>query len=48
MNPLNTDVSRLLEVICNHLDVPKSLYEKAANRHRSLGELVAPGRLKSC
>jgi hypothetical protein len=32
------DLSRLLLVIVEHLDVPKSYYEKAAARHRSLGE----------
>jgi cyclic GMP-AMP synthase DncV-like protein len=32
------DLSRLLDVIIDHLDVPKSYYEKAAARHRSLGE----------
>jgi len=32
------DISRLLEIIVGHLDVPKSYYEKAAARHRSLGE----------
>ena len=31
-------VSRLLTLIVEHLDVPKSYYEKAAARHRSLGE----------
>ncbi len=34
----NKDVSRLLEMIAEHLDIPKSYYEKAAARHRSLGE----------
>ena len=31
-------LSRLLEIIVDHLDVPQSYYEKAAARHRSLGE----------
>lgn len=30
------DLSRLLEVLSEHLDIPKSYYEKAAARHRSL------------
>lgn len=30
--------SRLLSLIVEHLDVPKTYYEKAAVRHRSLGE----------
>ena len=30
--------SQLLTIIIEHLDVPKSYYEKAAARHRSLGE----------
>jgi hypothetical protein len=30
--------SSLLEIITEHLDVPRSYYEKAAARHRSLGE----------
>lgn len=38
MTPLNKDVSRLLSLIVGHLDVPKSYYEKAADRHRSLAE----------
>jgi hypothetical protein len=33
-NPL----SGFLQIIVEHLDIPKSLYEKAADRHRSLGE----------
>ena len=28
----------LLDALVEHLDIPKSLYEKAAQRHRSLGE----------
>ena len=31
-------VTKLLDVIVDKLDIPKSYYEKAANRHRSLGE----------
>lgn len=31
-------MSRLLDIIVEHLDIPKSYYEKAAARHRSLGE----------
>ncbi len=31
-------VARLLDVLVEYLDIPKSLYEKAAARHRSLGE----------
>lgn len=38
MTAIDTDVSRLLGVVLDHLDVPKSYYEKAASRHRSLGE----------
>jgi hypothetical protein len=32
------NLSRLLETIADHLDVPPSYYEKAAARHRNLGE----------
>lgn len=35
---MNSDLSRLLAAILDHLDVPKSYYEKAAARHRTLGE----------
>lgn len=35
---MNPESSRLLAAILEHLDVPKSYYEKAAARHRSLGE----------
>lgn len=31
-------MNRLLMFLSDHLDVPKSLYEKAANRHLSLGD----------
>src|SRR5687768_8995779 len=31
-------LSRLLDVLVDGLDIPKSLYEKAAARHKSLGE----------
>lgn len=31
-------VARLLDIFVEHLDIPKSLYKKAAARHRSLGE----------
>jgi hypothetical protein len=34
-NPL---VTKLLDTIVDHLDIPKSYYEKAAARHKSLGE----------
>lgn len=37
MTQLNI-TSRLLDVVLEHIDIPKSLYEKAAARHRSLGE----------
>lgn len=30
--------SRFLDIVIEHLDIPKSLYKKAADRHRSLGE----------
>jgi hypothetical protein len=33
-----TGVSRLLSMIADHIDVPRSYYEKARDRHRSLGE----------
>ena len=33
----HSDRSRLLEMIVEHIDVPKSYYEKAADRHESLG-----------
>ena len=32
------DRSRLLEIIVEHIDVPKSYYDKAAERHTSLGK----------
>jgi len=32
------DVDRLLEMIADHLDIPRSYYEKAAARHHSLGQ----------
>lgn len=38
MATANADVSRLLDAIVGHIDIPKSYYEKAAARHRSLGE----------
>jgi hypothetical protein len=38
MQATEADQSRLLSIIVDHLDVPKSYYEKAATRHRSLGE----------
>lgn len=31
-------LSRLLDMVLDHIDVPKSYYDKAAARHRSLGE----------
>lgn len=31
-------LGRLLETLIDHLDIPRSYYEKAAARHRSLGE----------
>jgi hypothetical protein len=31
-------VAKLLEVILDHLDIPKSYYEKAVARHKSLGQ----------
>jgi hypothetical protein len=30
--------SRFLDIVIEHLDIPKSLYERAAARHRSLGK----------
>ncbi|MCE9567294.1 MAG: nucleotidyltransferase [Planctomycetes bacterium] len=35
---MNTELNRLLAMVVEHLDVPKSYYEKAAARHKSLGE----------
>lgn len=35
---MNPELNRLLETIVEHIDVPKSYYEKAAARHRSVGE----------
>lgn len=32
------EVSQFLDVLVDHLDVPKSYYDKAAERHRSVGE----------
>ena len=34
----NQMVTKLLDYIVDHLDIPKSYYEKAAARHKSLGE----------
>ncbi len=31
-------LSTLLEIVIEHIDIPKSLYDRAAARHRSLGE----------
>jgi len=36
--PANPLVTGLLDAIVDHLDIPKSYYEKAAARHKSLGE----------
>lgn len=38
MEQNNLNQTKLLETILEHLDIPKSLYEKARNRHRSLAE----------
>ena len=38
MNQDNPHIGRLLQMIVAHLDIPRSLYEKAAARHVSLGE----------
>jgi hypothetical protein len=38
MQTRNQDLSRLLAFVVEHLDIPKSLYEKAAKRHVFLGE----------
>lgn len=35
------DTTDLLEMIAAHLDIPKSYYEKAASRHRSVGEWMS-------
>jgi hypothetical protein len=35
---MNPNLNRLLAILIEHLDVPRSYYEKAAARHRSLGE----------
>lgn len=35
---MNTELNRLLAMVVDHLDVPKSYYEKAAARHKSLGD----------
>jgi hypothetical protein len=34
----NSLVTKLLDTIVEHLDIPKSYYEKAVSRHKSLGE----------
>jgi Trp operon repressor len=34
------NLSQLLEIILEHIDIPKSLYVKAVERHRSLGEFL--------
>lgn len=38
MTPQNPLLSKLLETIVDHLDIPKSLYERAVARHKSLGD----------
>jgi len=38
MSNTQRDFSRLLAIIVEHIDIPQSYYEKAAARHRSLGE----------
>ena len=38
MEQNNVNLTLLLETTLEHLDIPKSLYEKARNRHRSLAE----------
>jgi hypothetical protein len=38
MEQNNLNQTKLLETILEHLDIPKSLYEKARDRHRSLAE----------
>ena len=38
MEQTSHNLTRLLETILEHLDIPKSLYEQARDRHRSLGE----------
>jgi len=38
MAPENPLLTKLLDTIVDHLDIPKSYYEKAAARHKSLGE----------
>jgi hypothetical protein len=38
MAPENHLLTKLLDTIVDHLDIPKSYYEKAAARHKSLGE----------
>lgn len=38
MPQLHTELSHLLAAFIDHLDVPQSYYQKAADRHRSLGE----------
>src|SRR5262245_59209425 len=38
MERIPHELTPLLNVIVEHLDIPKYLYEKAADRHRSLGD----------
>lgn len=38
MERISPTLNGLLDVLVEHLDIPKSLYEKAAARHKSLGE----------
>ena len=38
MERSSSTMAVLLDTVVEHLDIPKSLYEKAAARHRSLGE----------
>lgn len=39
-------VTKLLDTIVDHLDIPKSYYEKAVERHRSLGEWLCRAESK--
>lgn len=40
MRRISNEPSDLIDAIVEHIDIPKSLYEKAAARHKSLGEYL--------
>jgi hypothetical protein len=40
MNTSASDLNQLLHIVAEHIDIPKSYYEKARARHQSLGEFL--------